>query len=1088
MSTALLNQLLRMNLIGVYGIGLAFIIRPLLRKAGSRYCYYLWMIVFLNLAVPTVLTGSFSLIPKQLYQVELSRNQETAAVSGTASMYDENVDSGRTQDEYFSLREGAVDQLADVSSAASQDITESQGTLKISERIWRQAVSIFGGTEAFARCLLMVWISVAVLLFILEGAQYLKMRRHLRSLALIDGEDEKGVVTLRGLNTPLLFGFFYPTVYLPDSLNGEEKAYIVRHELYHRKRRDNIVKGVALCITILYWYNPLVWLAFHFLGVDMELSCDEAVLLKSDLDIKKAYAGSLLKYGALQNHYILTSLTFGEPGLKARIKNVLNFQKRGVVITAVALLMVALLAVGLLVRPASGEEKTETLSGEEETAQQAYISQETYGWALEETSLIHHDAVVYEIEDAYPYGEIAGNYVSEDSAYVAYHLEDARICVLSTHDAGESWQQTYIGEAGEMDALGVIYLSFLENGTGYLLYTSSPGAGQMTKVLYTSVDGGVSFTLTGDITDSVQNYPQWMVFYDENMGMILTQYHGYEAFACLTTDGGITWSALDLNVPDAEGSSYIDGLSLIQTDKEADIWVMRLRVVYDDKVDIYQWLSMDGWAAFCENGTAAQAQTEDDEAMVDPLAHTAEQILQFADILSALDEQDYCQILTIHGYSILLVANGTYDTSWARGTDHGTIGAEVYFPGTEMYIYSMGTAYPLRYNAEGIYVEWNTGTHTIYTLEEESGKLLTEERELNEGEWDTLYDIPFVTKAELLTEAGISEEELENTADELENETDLAQKEALEQALLKADGEALTMETLMELVNGGYSALTEFDYANCENAVLNYTESAGVLSYCYEFALEYEGAAYTFRANYYKDDHSLDMLYLSDDAGTEDLFCLCRVNEVGNDDTVSPEDFESYLQETAIKSSRSWSLESFPLSVDLPDGYTLGTWDWTIGSSVDSSATMSGGVLIYPAAYELQEGYEEEALVAEWQYYAGFLSRIGEGCWSWDGDTLIPGFPLGNHMVFSYVEMVDGTAKIAYLLEVEYDMYTSSTEGKLEESGVSLGKIDTVSKYWYIIFVDDGVGAATGYCLGLAQNQFTKEEAVAMARSVVFAQ
>ncbi|MCD8069458.1 MAG: M56 family metallopeptidase, partial [Lachnospiraceae bacterium] len=295
--------------------------------------------------------------------------------------------------------------------------------------------------------------------------QYLKMRRRIKGFMTVEEDKENRVVTLRGLDTPLLFGFLKPMVYLPDGLKGEERAYIIRHELYHRRRRDNIVKAAVLCLAIAYWYNPLVWLAFHFFGVDMELSCDEAVLLKSDTDIKKAYAGSLLKYGALQNHYILTSLTFGEPGLRARIKNVLNFKKHGVIITVAAVLAVALLAVGLLVRPAAeGESAMES----ESAAEEANITLETYGWTLEEKSVLHNGVVMYEITDAYQYGEITGNYVSEDSAYVAYHLEDARICVLSTHDAGESWQQTYIGESNTMDALGVIYLSFLESGTGYL--------------------------------------------------------------------------------------------------------------------------------------------------------------------------------------------------------------------------------------------------------------------------------------------------------------------------------------------------------------------------------------------------------------------------------------------------------------------------------------------------------------------------------------------------------------------------------------------------------------------------------------------
>ncbi|MCD7738954.1 MAG: M56 family metallopeptidase [Lachnospiraceae bacterium] len=999
MGMEILNHILQMNLIGVYGIVLAFLLRPLLRKAGSRYCYSLWIIVFLNLAVPTVLTGSFSLIPRQLYQVELSgvsQEQETGAESKTGLAYNPE------NDEYSALRNGAVDQLADGALEVSSDVTGADETIKMSERIWSRVLAAFGGETIFVRCLLIVWVSVMMILFAMEGVQYLKMRRRLNGFPLIEKDEEKRLVTLQGLDTPLLFGFLKPTVYLPDSLNGEERAYIIRHELYHRKRRDNIVKAVVLCVAIVYWYNPLVWLAFHFFGVDMELSCDEAVLLKSDSDIKKAYAGSLLKYGALQNHYILTSLTFGEPGLRARIKNVLNFKKRGMAITLAAVLAIGLLAVGLLVRPSGSEEDEETLP------------------------------------DRNNIEEIISN------------IEEETYCQLLDLSG---YQVLLVADQGVYDTGNVEYGTC--SATVYFPY--------------------IVEQLSASSTSCILQYDGESIYLPERDGSI-TKYS-------LDSDGGGLTVEVQSALVEVEDDVFEQELTLSEEELaalEEISFVMRKEL----------WTEETGFVTQEQSGGS-------EDAAADPLAHTAEQILQLSDILTTLDEDDYCQILSYHGYSVLLVSNyGTYD---AGRTDHAEISAEVYFPNTEETLASMGTAYPLRYGVDGIHVEWNTGVHTIYSLDEGTGDLVTEDRELSTEEAQAVYDIPFVTKAELLKEAGVTEEELEAAAKnlelleeeeasraELEAATEeLGQKESLEYALAQTLGEPLTMETLMELLNGGYSAMIEFDFASCENAVLNYPESTGTLNYWYEFSLEYGGVDYTFRASYYKEDNSLDMLYISDDAGTEDLFCLRRIGKGGaNDYAATPEGFESYLQKTADKSA--WSLEMFLSSVDLPDGYTFGSWDPTIGYTLDSSAAMSGGVLIKPVAYELQEGYEEEALVADWQYCAGFFAVIGVGCWSWDGDTLIPGFSLGNHMVSAYVEMVDGTAKTAYLLEVEYDMYTSSTEGRMEESGVNLNEIDTVSKYWYIIFVDDGAGATTGYCLGLAKNQFTKEEAISIAQSAVF--
>jgi beta-lactamase regulating signal transducer with metallopeptidase domain len=55
---------------------------------------------------------------------------------------------------------------------------------------------------------------------------------------------------------------------------------------------------VAFLILSLHWFNPLVWIAFMLMSMDMELSCDEGVMKKMDINIKKPYAASLLSLAA----------------------------------------------------------------------------------------------------------------------------------------------------------------------------------------------------------------------------------------------------------------------------------------------------------------------------------------------------------------------------------------------------------------------------------------------------------------------------------------------------------------------------------------------------------------------------------------------------------------------------------------------------------------------------------------------------------------------------------------------------------------------------------------------------------------------
>ncbi len=66
MDGMLFSKVLQMSLIGCYSFLVIFIVRLFLKKISHKYCYYLWMIVFVNLCVPFSLFSSFSLIPQQM--------------------------------------------------------------------------------------------------------------------------------------------------------------------------------------------------------------------------------------------------------------------------------------------------------------------------------------------------------------------------------------------------------------------------------------------------------------------------------------------------------------------------------------------------------------------------------------------------------------------------------------------------------------------------------------------------------------------------------------------------------------------------------------------------------------------------------------------------------------------------------------------------------------------------------------------------------------------------------------------------------------------------------------------------------------
>jgi beta-lactamase regulating signal transducer with metallopeptidase domain len=79
----------------------------------------------------------------------------------------------------------------------------------------------------------------------------------------------------------MVWGIRHPYVILPScaaSWPAEKVEAVLRHELAHVKRCDNLLQIVAVVACGLYWFNPLVWVAMKRLHFEREVACDNAVL------------------------------------------------------------------------------------------------------------------------------------------------------------------------------------------------------------------------------------------------------------------------------------------------------------------------------------------------------------------------------------------------------------------------------------------------------------------------------------------------------------------------------------------------------------------------------------------------------------------------------------------------------------------------------------------------------------------------------------------------------------------------------------------------------------------------------------------
>jgi beta-lactamase regulating signal transducer with metallopeptidase domain len=89
------------------------------------------------------------------------------------------------------------------------------------------------------------------------------------------------IVVTKKVVCPAVFGIFRPVLLMPKGylsrLSRKDAEHVLLHELAHIKRGDPIVHSLYLILQIVYWFNPLLWLARRQLIHLRELCCDTTV-------------------------------------------------------------------------------------------------------------------------------------------------------------------------------------------------------------------------------------------------------------------------------------------------------------------------------------------------------------------------------------------------------------------------------------------------------------------------------------------------------------------------------------------------------------------------------------------------------------------------------------------------------------------------------------------------------------------------------------------------------------------------------------------------------------------------------------------
>lgn len=340
-------------------------------------------------------------------------------------------------------------------SALSSDlrIQDFSAAVSLQNRIW-------------SNLLLYVWIAGMVLTALFFTYTMLKIYRLRKHAYLITAKKEPDLYRIYQsclnelniqkqvrlyasctLSSPVSYGFILPKIIIPQDLDillsENEIRFVFLHELQHYKHRDSILNNMVCLLQILYWFNPLIWYAFHQLRKDREIACDHSVLRVIGKEECMNYGYTILRYAEnMQNKMFLSPLSSiggNKNTIRQRIVEIAEYQKDSVFrkLKSTGILFLALLVAycssPLFMVNASSSTSLETEKWKE------FDASSYFGNAEGSFVLYDRNSGQYQVYNK----ELSEKQVSPESTFKIYSalfaLEDN---IISPNDSYQKWDGT----------------------------------------------------------------------------------------------------------------------------------------------------------------------------------------------------------------------------------------------------------------------------------------------------------------------------------------------------------------------------------------------------------------------------------------------------------------------------------------------------------------------------------------------------------------------------------------------------------------------------------------------------------------------
>ena len=489
-------------------IAVVLLVRAIFKnRVPKRMLYALWLVVLLKLCLPGTLV-SLPVLPA-----------EDAA--GPAQSAERPV------------------QTAPVIQRPAQTVTKPQTPAQQPVSPVQETAKPAAKPLTTAQILQIAWFSGSALLGLwLFGAWAVFTIRLHRDRRFLGKRGGTCIYVSGAVKSPCLAGLT-PAVYLTeDVLQTDEAELIVRHELTHLHHLDFLWSLCRTIAVIVYWWNPLIWLAAICSKRDAELACDEAVSAGLSDAQRLAYARAILAQAPRKT----AALSLAGPPVKERILFLTKKQRTSVLCVILALLLVVS-ATGCSFAELTRQKAGEITMPDHAADSSANATPQEADSALPVMDTV--ELIGFVADSQTPWIEL---YESTDSKEPLAKIPYDLIAALPGCDR-KSEAFTF----GFLDSTTFYYGEI--GAFCWCVAALPPAAGTGAANVCTSPDSGE----TWEISDPNALYTGTVIgagFASETVGFISYRYffdNGPEI--ARTLDGGKTWTRLELDIP-AEYAQY----------------------------------------------------------------------------------------------------------------------------------------------------------------------------------------------------------------------------------------------------------------------------------------------------------------------------------------------------------------------------------------------------------------------------------------------------------------------------------------------------------------------------------------------------